>query len=204
MQLKGNSCNKQTNEVDLLVWIIGALKLKGCWKWAVRGLVRLNSDNNKGSAYDCLLLLILSILPMSHLSFAIGSIRNTPTRKYISFMIDLENTASWEVSNIAGASLFRIFHPTHSSKLDRVPRSPYFVKLGNQYLLEEDGQIASFFLGGFRRSLDPKSRARQPHFFQTQAFLWPPVLHSSIFCIFTHFSTLHWTYFLKLFYHNLI
>ena len=113
--------------------------------------------------------------------------RQGKTFKSISFMIELESCSimTWEVRNVAGVSFFWIFHPTHSSKLDRVPRSPYFVKLGNQYLLEEDGQIASFFLGGFRLSLDPKSRARQPHFFQTQAFLWPPVLHN-----FLHFYSL--------------
>ena len=71
--------------------------MKGCWKWAVRGLVRLNSDNNKGSAYDCLLLLILSILSMSYLSFDIGSIRNTPTRKHIQIYFFRDWARKWSI-----------------------------------------------------------------------------------------------------------
>ena len=63
----------------LVEHIIEGLVVWSSPTWVVRGLVRLNSDNRN----DCLILQILSILPMSHLSSAIGSIWNTPTRKNI-------------------------------------------------------------------------------------------------------------------------
>ena len=135
-------------------------------------LVRLNGD--LGRKGDCLLLLILSLLLVSNLSLPIiPSMWNT---------LMLMATPSLDTpQNLTERAA------DHSLWNEEI------------HIAGRRWSVASLFLGGFRLSLDPKRRARQPPF--SLNFSPTPNLHSStIFSSFTHFSTLHWTLILKPFY----